>query len=222
MRRLKAALLVATALVFCVDAVAIAAPAPAAPGAPAAQAGPTRADLIKQAALAASRMDPAKWDWPAAASPEVRKQIIEGGYTQEELRNIYTTLARSSGDLWPTSGPKPTGPGNLNAPGSVFVGRGFRGLEQFYGSNGYGGIEDRVNKVDSLIAKGDRVWISWIIEGRHTGTLFGFPGTGKTIRVRENSMTHYKDGLITLADPIGDDLGLYTQAGGKLSFPDKP
>jgi len=221
MRRPATALIAATALVFC----AAAAPPDAAPGsarAPAAASkGPTVADLITQAAIVASRTDPAKWDWPAAASPEVRKQIAEGGYNQEELRNIFITLARSSGPSWPNSGPRPAEAGSLNAPNAVFVGRGFRGLEAFYGSNGYGGVEGRVNKVDTLIAHGDTVFISWIIDGRHTGKLFGFPGTGKQLNVRESSITRYKDGLVTYANPIGDDLALYTQAGGKISFPDK-
>jgi predicted ester cyclase len=221
-----AALLVGTALVFGAGGV-FAAGAPGAGEAqrPAPPPGtPTRAGQIMQAAQAASRIDPAKWDWPAAATPEVRKEIIEGGYTPEELRNIFIILARSSGDQWPSNGVRPTEPGNMNAPGFVFHGRGFRGLEAFYGSNGYtGGVSDRVNKVDTLIAHGDRVYISWIIEGRHTGKLFGFPATGKQIQVRESGMNRFtKDGLTIEVNDIGDDLALYTQAGGKLSFPDKP
>jgi hypothetical protein len=185
--------------------------------------GPTQGDLIFQAAITASHTDPAKWDWPSSASPEVRQQIVEGHYGPEELRNIFTVLARSSGGNWPNNGPRAASPNldALTAADAISHGRGFRGLEVFYGSNGYGGVSDRVNRVDTLIAHGDRVYISWVWEGRHTGKLFGFPGDGKTIHVRESSMTRFKDGKAAEIDNIGDDLAVYTQAGGKISFPDK-
>jgi hypothetical protein len=184
---------------------------------------PTQGELIFQAAIAASHADPAKWDWPASASPEVRQQITEGHYTPEELRNIFTVLARSSGANWPNSGPKAASPNMdaLTTPDAISHGRGFRGLEVFYGSNGYGGVSNRVNHVDALLAHGDRVYISWVWEGQHTGKLFGFPGDGKTIHVRESSMTRFKNGKAVEIDNIGDDLAVYTQAGGKVSFPDK-
>jgi len=184
---------------------------------------PTQGELIFQAAIAASRTDPAKWDWPSAASPEVRQQIVEGHYSAEELRNIFTMLARSSGPTWPNSGPKAASPNMdvLTAPDAVTHGRGFKGLEVFYGSNGYGGVSERINKVDTLIAHGDRVYISWVWDGRHTGKLFGFPGDGKAMQVRESNLTRFKDGKAVDVDLHGDDLALYTQAGGKISFPDK-
>jgi predicted ester cyclase len=100
--------------------------------------------------------------------------------------------------------------------------RGFHELEAIYGSNGYGGIPDRINKVDIILAHGDRVFVSWIIEGHHTGKLFGFPGDGKLINVRESSITRFKDGKAVEINFIADDFALYTQAGGKVSFPDKP
>lgn len=196
----------------------------AAPARPAAAAGPTQGDLIYPAALAASKIDPAKWDWPAGPTPEIREQIINGHYTSEELRNIFSMLAQFSGNRWPNSGPKAASMSydSLRAPGAVFHGRGFRGLEAFYGSNGYGGIPDRVNHIDTVIAHGDQVMISWIFEGHHTGMLFGFPGDGKPIHVRETNITRFKDGKIVESNALGDDFALYTQAGGKVSFPDKP
>jgi hypothetical protein len=187
--------------------------------------GPSRADVILQDAVEASHMDPAKWDWPPSASPEVRQQIIDGHYTTEELRNIYTALAaRYRGPLWPTHGIKPANPSQtgLEQPNFIMHGRGFGGLEQFYGSNGYGGVSDRIDKIDTLIAHGDRVYVSWMITGTHTGKTFGFPGDGKPYNVRESSLTTYKDGKMAEATYIGDDFALYTQAGGKISFPDKP
>jgi len=215
MRRKLPTLFFAAAFVFCVEIGQSNAQTPD---------GPTQGDLILRAAETASHTDPAKWDWPVAASDDVRKSVIEGHHSAEELRNIFTTLAWRSGPRWPNDGTKAASPSraSLNAPGFVEPARGFRGLEAFYGSNGYGGVSDRIDKVDILLAHGDRVFVSWIIEGRHTGTLFGFPGDGKLIDVRESSITRYKDGKMLDLYFIADDLALYTQAGGKVSFPDKP
>ncbi|HTK34052.1 MAG TPA: ester cyclase [Caulobacteraceae bacterium] len=224
MRRTSSALFCALALALGAGVgLAEAAPAAPAPGVV------TQGDLIMQAAVAASHTDPAKWDWPPIASPKVRKEIAEGHYSPEELRNIFTILASFSGNRWPTQGPKAQDPSTakLRAPDAIAHGRGFRGLEVFYGSNGYAGgpdgsIGDRVNNVDTVIAHGDQVLISWIIEGHHTGKLFGFPGDGKPMHVRETSVQRFKDGRAVETNAIGDDLALYTQAGGKISFPDKP
>lgn len=224
MGKIFGSLALALAIVAGAGVGAVQAQPPAARGG-ANQAGPSQGQVIYQAALAASKVDPAQWDWPSSASLGVRKEIIEGHYSPEELRNIYATLARSSGPTWRGSGPPAANPSmaGLIAPDLIMHGRGFQGLEAFYGSNGYGGgVSDRVNKIDTLIAHGDRIYISWIIEGRHTGKLFGFPADGKTIHVRESAMTRYEDGKMVEIDDIGDDLALYTQAGGKLSFPDKP
>lgn len=211
-------------LTLALGAVASQAGAQGRPRAEAGGPGPSQGELIYKAAIAASHTDPAKWDWPSAASERVRKEIVEGQYSPEELRNIFTTLARSSGPHWPNSGPQAGNPsmGEITAPDFVMHGRGFAGLEAFYGSNGYGGVSDRVNKVDTLLAHGDSIFISWIIEGHHTGKLFGFPGDGKLLDVRESSMTRFKDGKAVEMHDVGDDLALYTQAGGKISFPDKP
>ena len=220
MHRGPMALFLAAGCIFSVDAGRGLAQTP-----PPASAGPSQGDLIFQAAQVASRTDPAKWDWPAGATPEVRQGVIDGRYTPEELRNIYSILAEFSGDRWPSGGPRAANPStdSLRAPGAVFHGRGFRGLEAFYGSNGYtGGVSGRVNRIDTLIAHGDQVLISWIIDGVHTGKLFGFPGDGKRLNVRETSIARFKDGKVVDSNSMGDDFALYTQAGGKVSFPDKP
>lgn len=220
----------------------------AAPTAPRPQPS-DKAALIIAAAEKAAKTDPKGWDWPPAASdPAVRASILAAGNTAEERRNLFAVLAMQSGRRWPvngaTSAPPPApaarpasssaeaariattgnllGAPSLFAPGGISHGRGFRGLEKFYGANGYhnDSLSDRINAVDTIIAKGDRVWVSWIIEGRHTGELFGFPGTGKPIKVRESAMIRFKDGRIVESDYLGDDLALYLQAGGTLEFPD--
>jgi len=189
-------------------------------------------------------LDPTRWEWPAAASdPAVRQSIIQAGYTAQELRNIRAQLdALSGGGRAPrgaaaaasapppaaagASGPaRPSGWAERSAPNVKIVGRGFRGLEVFYGSNGYingpeGSIADRKNRVEYILAKGDRVVVAWFIEGHHTGPLFGFPGTGKPLQIRETAWVRYNEqGQVVEADFIGDDLALYAQAGGQVVLP---
>lgn len=168
------------------------------------------------APAAVASPDPASWAWPSsAADPAVRKSIIEGRYTVEELKNLRTML-----DFLST---RDRGASSVQwyAPGYKSKGRGFRGLEQFFGSNGYAssGIPDREDHIEYIMAKDDRVWVTWFIEGHHNGLLFGFPGTGKLVKIRETAIVRLRDGMIVEADFLGDDLALYTQVGGRLQFP---
>lgn len=206
----------------------------------------------------AADTDPAHWIWPAVASdPALRKSIIEGGYTAEELRNIRTELSilaevtarrataardaeraggrpQAAGGVSGSTGAgaapaAATGGGQPGArgwppyfqPDVIFHGRSFRQLEQAFGGNGYSdaSIPDRTNRVVGIIAKGDRVWVTWMIEGHHGAPIFGYPGSGKPISIRETAMLRFREGRIAEIDMLGDELGLYLQAGGALRFP---
>lgn len=171
----------------------------------------------------AARLDPRTWTWPSSASdPQVRESIINGRYTQEELRNIRIQLEALSmppviDAAHPADAPILIGP----PPGVRFKGRGFRGLEAVFGGQGYlyGSIPDRTNVIQAILAKGDRVWVDWMIKGHQRGTMFGFPPSDKVLEVREIAMLRYKDGALVEADYWGDDLGLYRQLGGQMTFP---
>ena len=47
-----------------------------------------------------------------------------------------------------------------------------------------------------LIAKGDRVWLYFQMNGHHTGPWFGLPGDGQPISVHENAYLTFKDNKI--------------------------
>jgi hypothetical protein len=173
---------------------------------------------------AAGLLDPRAWDWPSSAQdPEVRRSIIEGGYTQEELRNIRLQLDGLATPPPPIDAAHPAdGQILVNMGPSVkFGGRGFRGLEGPFGGQGYlyGSIPDRVNQVQHIFAKGDKVWVRWFIDGHHLGKMFGFPPTGKPLHIPEQAYVRYKDGKLVEADYFGDDFALYMQLGGKVEFP---
>lgn len=201
-----------------------------------------RSEMIVKAAQQAAQTDPAKWDWPAGVSAEARQSIIDAGYTPEERRNVFTVLVMETGTRWPNSNapapmmaPNPNDSRPFGSAGTTaqfadnplyakdvkFGGRGFRGLEELYGSNGYlmNSFSDRKNTVTYIIAKKDRVYFVFQFEAKHTGALFGFPGSGKMLDIRETATMRFRDGQVVETDFIGDDLSLYLQAGGKLSFP---
>jgi predicted ester cyclase len=94
-------------------------------------------------------------------------------------------------------------------------------LEVPFGSNGYlyGSLPDRTNRILSIIAKGDRVWVIWLFTGHQTGKMFGAPPSGKELNVREMAMVRYKNDKLIEADYWGDDFALYSQLGGKVEFP---
>ena len=55
---------------------------------------------------------------------------------------------------------------------------------------------DRVDTIEDLIAKDDRVWAVWTMRGTHTGQLFGIPPTGKPIEILEVGIWRLADGLV--------------------------
>ena len=188
------------------------------------------ATLPHAAAQASSApAQPPEWSWPSSADdPELRASILSAGYSPVELRNVRRTLdfLAARNRQQPAERPK------WYSKDYETITRGFDGLEKLYGGNGYipgstvesgASIPDRKDIADYIIAKGNRVFVSWWIVGHHRGKLFGFPGKGQEMRVRENAMIVFDDdGLITRGTRfLGADLALYTQAGGQTSFPDK-
>ncbi|MFI6577923.1 ester cyclase [Nocardiopsis sp. NPDC050513] len=74
-------------------------------------------------------------------------------------------------------------------------------------------ISDRVDTVEDVIAKDDRVWAVWTLRGTHTGPLFGIPATGRRVEVLEVGIWRIEDGLVAEAWFFGDELGLLRQIG---------
>ncbi len=74
-------------------------------------------------------------------------------------------------------------------------------------------ISGRVDTIEDIIAKGDRVWAIWTMRGTHTGQLFGIPATGRNVEVLEAGVWRMVDGLVTEAWFFGDELALLRQLG---------
>ena len=131
-------------------------------------------------------------------------------YTAEEQANIETVLRLRSA---PFSQRK-----NYMHPAMVRHRWGFASLADITGMKDGAGYDartcsDRVDTIEDLIAKGDRVWAVWTMRGTHTGQLFGIPATGRPIEVLETGIWRLKDGLVAEAWFFGDELRLLRQLG---------
>ena len=74
-------------------------------------------------------------------------------------------------------------------------------------------IPDREDEILDIIAKGDRVWATWLIRGTHLGELMGIAPTGRTVAVLEAGQWRITDGLISEAWFFVDELGLLRELG---------
>ena len=131
-------------------------------------------------------------------------------YTAEERANIETVLQLRSA---PFSQRK-----NYMHPAMVRHRWGFASLADITGMKDGAGYDartcsDRVDTIEDLIAKDDRVWAVWTMRGTHTGQLFGIPATGRPIEVLETGIWRLQDGLVAEAWFFGDELRLLRQLG---------
>ena len=131
-------------------------------------------------------------------------------YTAEEQANIETVLRLRSAPF--------TQRKNYMHPAMVRHRWGFASLADITGMKDGAGYDartcsDRVDTIEDLIAKDDRVWAVWTMRGTHTGQLFGIPATGRPIEVLETGIWRLQDGLVAEAWFFGDELRLLRQLG---------
>ena len=164
---------------------------------------------------------PAKW--PSSLSdPKLQERLAHTNFSAEEKRNILTVLVGMSEEGRAAARTaNPTSP-----PGAVILRHGFDYLDELYGSHGYDvatSIPDRVDRVEDLIAKGDRVWGVFKVIGHHGGLMFGFPGDNRPVEFREMFYRHFApDGQPLETTYRAEELQIYTGLGGKVSFPKRP
>jgi predicted ester cyclase len=139
---------------------------------------------------------------PSGADPQ--------SYTAEEQANIETVLRLRSAPFSQRQ--------NYMHAAMVRHRWGFASLADITGMKDGAGYDartcsDRVDTIEDLIAKGDRVWAVWTMRGTHTGQLFGIPATGRPIEVLETGIWRLRDGLVAEAWFFGDELRLLRQLG---------
>jgi len=68
--------------------------------------------------------------------------------------------------------------------------------------------------IDDVFASADRVVASWEATGTHEGTLNGVPPTGRHVRVRGCTISHFRGGRIVRQQAFWDMATLMRQIGG--------
>ncbi len=72
---------------------------------------------------------------------------------------------------------------------------------------------DYREKIEELIADGDRVVVRLTVQGTHTGPLPNAPATGKAFEIRDMTICRVRDGKIVEQQGLSDGLSMYVQLG---------
>ena len=147
-----------------------------------------------------------------AISPELDARIAAMDYTPEELANIETTIRFRSLD-------RPFKREDLVSIISKEYKATHHGMDALIAvtgdTKGYSqeSMNDRRDTIVDIIAKGDRIWVYFRMDGHHTGRWFGQEASGKPISMHELGIFRFKDGLIIEAAFMGEELELARQLG---------
>jgi steroid delta-isomerase-like uncharacterized protein len=82
-----------------------------------------------------------------------------------------------------------------------------------YYENFVTGFSDRKFTVKEIFADGDKLVKYWEFKGKHTGTFFGIPATGKDIDVLGCTIAKMRDGKIAEEQDFMDNLEFMQQLG---------
>lgn len=129
--------------------------------------------------------------------------------TSQEERNKIT-IARSK-----SSSP----PSDLRAADYTRLRAGFQHLGEFGRATGAGdqtigrAFPDRRDKVDILLAEGDKVWMKFRLAGTNVNSIYGLPPTHGRVEVPEVGIMRFVDGAWKEGWYFGDELGLLLQLG---------
>ena len=67
--------------------------------------------------------------------------------------------------------------------------------------------------IEDVFATDDRVAVRFILNGRHTGSFFGIPASGKEVTIVANVLMHATEGKVSALFGIFDEAGLLRQIG---------
>jgi len=113
----------------------------------------------------------------------------------------------------------PSPPADLRAPDYERLRAGFEhfgayGRANNVGDQGIGqAFPDRRDKVDQVLAEGNRVWMLFRLNGTNTRSLYGLPPTNNHIQVAELGRMTFIDGQWKIGWYFGDELGMSLQLG---------
>jgi predicted ester cyclase len=75
------------------------------------------------------------------------------------------------------------------------------------------GFPDLTTSIQDLVVSGDKLAVSLIWRGTHTGPYGGVAATGKPVEVRDIAVWHFRDGKVVEIQTLQDQFGILKQVG---------
>jgi steroid delta-isomerase-like uncharacterized protein len=72
---------------------------------------------------------------------------------------------------------------------------------------------DLTTSIEDMFVSGDKLAVTLIWRGTHTGPYGGVPATGKRVEVRDTAIWHFKDGKVAEILTLQDQFALLKQIG---------
>jgi predicted ester cyclase len=72
---------------------------------------------------------------------------------------------------------------------------------------------DLTTAIEDLFVSGDKLAVTLIWRGTHTGPYGGVPATGKPVEVRDTAIWHFTGGKVTEIFTLQDQFGMLKQIG---------
>jgi predicted ester cyclase len=75
------------------------------------------------------------------------------------------------------------------------------------------GFPDVTTSIEDVFVSGDKLAVTLIWRGTHTGPYGGVAATGQPVEVRDTAIWHFQDGKVTEILTIQDQFGILKQIG---------
>jgi steroid delta-isomerase-like uncharacterized protein len=77
----------------------------------------------------------------------------------------------------------------------------------------YAGFPDVAHHIEDVIATRDAVAVRFVLRGKHQGSFFGIPASGRSINVPAHAILRVREGKVEQLLAIFDEAGLLRQIG---------
>ena len=75
------------------------------------------------------------------------------------------------------------------------------------------GFPDVTTSIEDMFVSGDKLAVTLIWRGTHTGPYGGVAATGKPVEVRDTAIWHFRDGKVTEIRTLQDQFAILKQIG---------
>jgi predicted ester cyclase len=75
------------------------------------------------------------------------------------------------------------------------------------------GFPDLTTTIEDMFVSGDKLAVTLLWRGTHTGEYGGVAATGKPVEVRDTAIWHFRDGKVTEILTLQDQFGMLKQIG---------